>query len=141
MKNTWSLDQVKVAIALNSANSTTNNNTNNTNKPVVYASRVDKDGSYTCLYNSKGEKVDYFKLSNGKLIYHGWVIKNVSSAYFNKKGNLIIKIKNTKTLKSINHNSMALKTITKYTKKIQTSSDFATYVVKTNGKKVKLAKY
>lgn len=144
MKSPWSLDQVKVAIALNSANSTTNNNTNstnNTNKPVVYASRVDKDGLYTCLYNSKGEKVDYFKLSNGKLIYHGWVIKNVSSAYFNKKGNLIIKIKNTKTLKSINHNSMALKTITKYTKKIQTSSDFATYVVKTNGKKVKLAKY
>lgn len=144
MKNTWSLDQVKVAIALNSANSTTNNNTNstnNTNKPVVYASRVDKDGSYTYLYNSKGKKVDYFKLSKGKLTYHGWVIKNVSSAYFNKKGNLIIKIKNTKTLKSINHNSMALKTITKYTKKIQTSSDFATYVVKTNGKKVKLAKY
>ena len=144
MRNTWSLDQVKIAIAIDNANSTTNNNTNstnNTNKPVVYASRVDKDGSYTCLYNSKGEKVDYFKLSNGKLIYHGWVIKNVSSAYFNKKGNLIIKIKNTKTLKSINHNSMALKTITKYTKKIQTSSDFATYVVKTNGKKVKLAKY
>ena len=144
MKNTWSLDQVKVAIALNSANSTTNNNTNstnNTNKPVVYASRVDKDGVYTYLYNSKGEMVDNFKLSKGKLIYHGWVIKNVSSAYFNKKGNLIIKIKKTKTLKSINHNSMVLKTITKYTKKIRTSSGFATYVVKTNGNKVNLAKY
>ena len=144
MKNTWSLDQVKVAIALNSANSTTNSNTNstnNTNKPVVYASRVDKDGEYTYLYNSKGKMVDYFKLSKGKLIYHGWVIKNVSSAYFNKKGNLIIKIKKTKTLKSINHNSMVLKTITKYTKKIRTSSGFATYVVKTNGNKVNLAKY
>lgn len=144
MKYPWSLDQVKVAIALNSANSTTNNNTNNTNntnKTVVYASRVDKDGSYTYLYNSKGEMVDYFKLSKGKLIYHGWVIKNVSSAYFNKKGNLIIKIKKTKTLKSINHNSMVLKTITKYTKKIRTSSGFAIYVVKTNGNKVNLAKY
>ena len=144
MKNTWSLDQVKVAIALNSANSTTNNNTNstnNTNKPVVYASRVDKDGVYTYLYNSKGEMVDNFKLSKGKLIYHGWVIKNVSSAYFNKKGNLIIKIKKTKTLKSINHNSMVLKTITKYTKKIRTSSGFATYVVKTNGNTINLAKY
>ena len=144
MKNTWSLDQVKVAIALNSANSTTNSNTNstnNTNKPVVYASRVDKDGVYTYLYNSKGEMVDNFKLSKGKLIYHGWVIKNVSSAYFNKKGNLIIKIKKTKTLKSINHNSMVLKTITKYTKKIRTSSGFAIYVVKTNGDKVNLAKY
>ena len=144
MKNTWSLDQVKVAIALNSANSTTNSNTNstnNTNKPVVYASRVDKDGEYTYLYNSKGKMVDYFKLSKGKLIYHGWVIKNVSSAYFNKKGNLIIKIKKTKTLKSINHNSMVLKTITKYTKKIRTSSGFAIYVVKTNGDKVNLAKY
>ena len=142
MKNTWSLDQVKVAIALNSANSTTNNNTNstnNTNKPVVYASRVDKDGVYTYLYNSKGEMVDNFKLSKGKLIYHGWVIKNVSSAYFNKKGNLIIKIKKTKKIKSINHNSMVLKTITKYTKKIRTSSGFATYVVKTNGNKVNLA--
>lgn len=144
MKNTWSLDQVKVAIALNSANSTTNSNTNstnNTNKPVVYASRVDKDGEYTYLYNSKGKMVDYFKLSKGKLIYHGWVIKNVSRAEFNEIGNPIIKIKKTKTLKSINHNSMVLKTITKYTKKIRTSSGFAIYVVKTNGDKVNLAKY
>lgn len=142
MQKAWSLDQVKAAIYVaNINNSNTNNSNSNTNTSVVYASRVDKDGVYTYLYNSKGEMVDYFKLSKGKLIYHGWVIKNVSCAYFNKKGNLIIKIKKTKTLKSINHNSMVLKTITKYTKKIRTSSDFATYVVKTNGNKVNLAKY
>lgn len=142
MQKAWSLDQVKAAIYVaNINNSNTNNSNSNTNTSVVYASRVDKDGVYTYLYNSKGEMVDYFKLSKGKLIYHGWVIKNVSSAYFNKKGNLIIKIKKTKTLKSINHNSMVLKTITKYTKKIRTSSGFAIYVVKTNGNKVNLAKY
>lgn len=142
MQKAWSLDQVKAAIYVaNINNSNTNNSNSNTNTSVVYASRVDKDGVYTYLYNSKGEMVDYFKFSNGKLIYHGWVINKVSSVYFNKKGNLIIKIKNSKTLKCINHNTMALKTITKYTKKIRTSSAFATYVVKTNGKKINLAKY
>lgn len=93
------------------------------------------------MLNSEGKRVDYFKFSNGTLTYHGKDRKNISRVYWNKKGNLIIKMKKSKKTNCINHISNSLKTVTKYTKKLQTRSGFATYVVKNTGTKINLAKY
>lgn len=143
MQKAWSLDQVKAAIYVaNNTNTNSNSNTsNNANTSVVYASKIEEDGAYTYLLNSEGKRVDYFKFSNGTLTYHGKDRKNISRVYWNKNGNLIIKMKKSKKTNCINHISNSLKTVTKYTKKLQTRSGFATYVVKTTGTKINLAKY
>ena len=142
MQKAWSLDQVKAAIYVaNNTNTNSNSNTsNNANTSVVYASKIEEDGAYTYLLNSEGKRVDYFKFSNGTLTYHGKDRKNISRVYWNKNGNLIIKMKKSKKTNCINHISNSL-TVTKYTKKLQTRSGFATYVVKTTGTKINLAKY
>ena len=144
MQPIWTLDQVKVAVALNASNNNTANNTNSTANTTTNTSKEKykvshKSGSaWYYLKNSKGKVVDKYKYSKGKVHYHGWKF-SVKQVWFNEKGNLIIR--GTKVTKVVNRNTMQLKTISKITKSVETENGFAKWLTKTNGKQVNLAKY
>lgn len=133
MQQTWSLDQIKVAVAM-SANNTTNQDTKtNTEKPKVITKN-----SYRILYDEKGDEINQFRLINGTLYYNGIKITNVKKADFTKSHNLAY-IKGGK-LYIINKTTLVSKyVLSKANHFKHDSNGFATYVVKKNKSQKKIS--
>ena len=147
MKNTWSLDQVKVAIAIDSANSTTTkNNTNNNNTSTKTSKEYDlvhESGSvwYYLKDPKSDEIVDVAKFKNGIVTYNGKKYKATEMWFNGKKGRLIIKNNKLTQLVIRKGKSQKVKDISKITKCIITQKGVAKKLIKTNGNTINLAKY
>ena len=133
MQQTWSLDQIKVAVVM-SANNTTNQDTKtNTEKP-----KVKTKNSYRVLYDEKGDKINQYRLINGTLYINGKKIKNVQKAGFTKSYNIAY-IKGGK-LYIIDKTTLVSKyVLSKASHFKHDSNGFATYVIKKNKSKKKIS--
>ena len=139
MQPVWTLEQVKVAIAIAKAADTSNSttdNTNNTNNDYKLSHKTGTTWYY--LKDSKGNVIDKYKFRKGVVTYHGWKFY-AKKVYYNANGNLIMR--NKKVTRSIDRATMQLKTISMYTKSIKIENGFAKALVKTNGVTINLAKY
>ena len=93
------------------------------------------------LYNSKGKKVDIFKLKKGKLTYHTVKTKDVKYAKFNEVGNLLYITKKGKGV-VIDRITLRQKTIAKcgITKFGTTKRALAKYAYRKNGTRIVVRK-
>lgn len=93
------------------------------------------------LYNSKGKKVDIFKLKKGKLTYHTVKTKDVKYAKFNEVGNLLYITKKGKGV-VIDRITLRQKTIAKcgITKFGTTKRALAKYAYRKNGTRIDVRK-
>ncbi len=116
--------------------------TEETTPKVTYAYRIVTKGSYVELYNSNDERVDIFKLDNGKITYKGTkVLENVKYALFNSKGNLLA-ITKKGSLIVIKHSSLSKKSIaTKISHFNYSKRGLALYAVRKSGTRFKVTKY
>lgn len=147
MRNTWSLDQVKVAIALNSANSTTtknntNNNNTSTNTSKEYIVVHDSGSELYYLEDSKShEIVDEFRFKNNIVYYHGKKYKATEVWFNGKKGRIIIRNKKVTQVVIKVGKKQKVKDVSRITKSIVIAKGAAKTLIKTNGNTIKLTKY
>ena len=147
MKSPWSLDQVKVAIALNSANfTTTKNNTNNnntsTNTSKEYIVVHDSGSELYYLEDSKShEIVDEFRFKNNIVYYHGKKYKATEVWFNGKKGRIIIRNKKVTQVVIKVGKKQKVKDVSRITKSIVIAKGAAKTLIKTNGNTIKLTKY
>lgn len=123
-----------------------NNTTNITNtikkkaKKVVRNYKVAKNGSVISLLSSKKKEVDKATLKKAVLKYHTRKVKNVKTALFNGRGNMIVFTKKGKLVK-IDHNTFKVKTISKGITKIEpTSRGLAKWAYRKDGTRFSVAK-
>lgn len=147
MKNTWSLDQVKVAIAIDSANSTTTkNNTNNNNTSTKTSKEYivvhDSGSELYYLEDSKShEIVDEFRFKNNIVYYHGKKYKATEVWFNGKKGRIIIRNKKVTQVVIKVGKKQKVKDVSRITKSIVIAKGAAKTLIKTNGNTIKLTKY
>lgn len=147
MRNTWSLDQVKVAIALNSANSTTtknntNNNNTSTNTSKEYIVVHDSGSELYYLEDSKShEIVDEFRFKNNIVYYHEKKYKATEVWFNGKKGRIIIRNKKVTQVVIKVGKKQKVKDVSRITKSIVIAKGAAKTLIKTNGNTIKLTKY
>ena len=147
MKNTWSLDQVKVAIAIDSANSTTtknntNNNNTSTNTSKEYIVVHDSGSELYYLEDSKShEIVDEFRFKNNIVYYHGKKYKATEVWFNGKKGRIIIRNKKVTQVVIKVGKKQKVKDVSRITKSIVIAKGAAKTLIKTNGNTIKLTKY
>lgn len=147
MKYPWSLDQVKVAIALNSANSTTtknntNNNNTSTNTSKKYIVVYDSGSELYYLEDSKShEIVDEFRFKNNIVYYHGKKYKATEVWFNGKKGRIIIRNKKVTQVVIKVGKKQKVKDVSRITKSIVIEEGVAKTLIKTNGNTTKLTKY
>lgn len=148
MKQAWSLDQVKAAIAMATANTnnatngnTTNNNTSNT-KPdtsTITLKKVITKNTYKFLYDSNGNEIDELRLKNKVLYYGDMTFKGVKKVDFTKTGNIVFVKTNGKCY---GLNTTTLKTKVLMSKNAShfchNNSGFAVKIQRKNGTKVKI---
>ncbi len=147
MKYPWSLDQVKVAIAIDSANSTTtknntNNNNTSTNTSKEYIVVHDSGSELYYLEDSKShEIVDEFRFKNNIVYYHGKKYKATEVWFNGKKGRIIIRNKKVTQVVIKVGKKQKVKDVSRITKSIVIAKGAAKTLIKTNGNTIKLTKY
>lgn len=147
MKYPWSLDQVKVAIAIDSANSTTtknntNNNNTSTNTSKEYIVVYDSGSELYYLEDSKShEIVDEFRFKNNIVYYHGKKYKATEVWFNGKKGRIIIRNKKVTQVVIKVGKKQKVKDVSRITKSIVIAKGAAKTLIKTNGNTIKLTKY
>lgn len=147
MKYPWSLDQVKVAIAIDSANSTTtknntNNNNTSTNTSKEYIVVHDSGSELYYLEDSKNhEIVDEFRFKNNIVYYHGKKYKATEVWFNGKKGRIIIRNKKVTQVVIKVGKKQKVKDVSRITKSIVIAKGAAKTLIKTNGNTIKLTKY
>lgn len=146
MKQAWSLDQVKVAIAkaTTNTNNATNSNTTTTitTKPdtsTITLKKVITKNTYKMLYDSNGNEIDQLRLKNKVLYYGDMAFKGVKKVDFTKTGNVVFVKTNGKCY---GLNTTTLKTKVLMSKNASyfchNNNGFAVKIQRKNGTKVKI---
>lgn len=146
MKQAWSLDQVKVAIAkaTTNTNNATNSNTTTTitTKPdtsTITLKKVITKNTYKMLYDSNGNEIDQLRLKNKVLYYGDMAFKGVKKVDFTKTGNVVF-VKTNGKCYGLNTTTLKIKVLMSKNASYfcHNNNGFAVKIQRKNGTKVKI---